>query len=296
MRLIRTATIISLAILIIGCARQTDATEPKKLYVDINGLALNTSNDKILVNVGVGETGEEFLTRNPSLRGVVWNPQDVDGHAFNEMRFALQSDAEVAYSDGDISFNVCAHSISADGNSSFRHGVAFVGIKLCESPINNYKRAIELAAEVVKKMESSSPNVKNFSTFYQTASVEELAKIGGNLWKDNGTRFFKDLPPRRNNPDSGEYLFSPTEAEKYFANKLANPSYKQDINDLQRPITYHVLLGVFAGEKTIFEIGVSSKNNYGGTNLTQAQMDELRYDITMGIRFRNDVSPNASLK
>lgn len=281
--------IVVFAFVIFTENRHVDDSKSPHLFVDMNGFVLNSSERKVTVNVGVGQSDEEFLRTNPLLKDVIWRPKDSDGHVFNEMRFSLQSDADIIYSDGDFKFTVCAHNVSADGNEDFKHGVAFVGIKLCESPINDYKRAIELAMEVIRQVEQNGPDVKNMGAFYRTATVDELAKIGGRNWKDSATQFFKDLPPKRRNPDSGEYLFSSAEAEAYFAEKLAHPTYQKDVNDLLRPTVGRTTLGIYAGRQTIFEIGVNSNNNYGGTNLTKAEIDELRYDITMGIRLRSDI-------
>lgn len=283
------AGVIAVCVLTIPHNRRSDDSKSQHLFTDMNGFVLNSSAHKITVNVGVGQSNEEFVHANPLLKDVVWRPKDSDGQVFNEMRFSLQSDSDINYSDGDLKFTVCGHSVSADGNEDFKHGVAFVGIKLCESPINDYKRAIALAMQVIRQVEKNGPDLKNMEVFYRTATAEELNKIGGPIWKDSATQFFKDLPPRRTNPDSGEYIFSSVEAEAYFAKKLAHPTYQKDVNDLLRPIEHRTKLGIYAGRKTIFEIGVSSNNHYGGTNLTKAELDELRYDITMGVRFRSDI-------
>jgi hypothetical protein len=50
-------------------------------------------------------------------------------------------------------------------------------------------------------------------------------------------------------------------------------------------------VGVYAGKKALFEIGVAKTAHFGGDNLTEEQRRTMRYEITMSFRLRDDVDP-----
>ncbi|MBI3561601.1 MAG: hypothetical protein HY080_07805 [Gammaproteobacteria bacterium] len=276
---------------ILGCGQKPDSGAAVKLYTDIHGFVFHSSSKPPRLLLGVGDSGEKLLQQNPFLKGVLWLPKAEEKQVMDEMRLSLQATTDVHYSDGDLRLQVCAHSVSADGNSAFKLGVAFVGIKLCEAPVNDYKRALQLAKEVVTQLQQENPRIHNLNDFYRKATQAQLLAMGGHSWADAATKYFCNLPARRDNPDSGEYLYGFEEADVYFSNTLTNPRFKDDVNGQPRLQGGDALLGVYAGKYAIFEIGVTATQNWGGTNLTPAQLDEQRYDISMHFRLRNDVDP-----
>ena len=144
------------------------------------------------------------------------------------------------------------------------------------------------------QLEKENPNITNLRDFYRTASQSELNKIGGELWENIATKHFVSWPVSRDRPDSHDYLLTPEEAIDYFANKIKNPKFENDINGFPRLQGGQVLVGVYAGKYAIFEIGINAMENWGGQHLTKEQLDEQRYDVTMHFRLRSDVDPNVA--
>lgn len=274
-----------------GCRQESTSDASVRLTTDLNGFVLNLDKQAPRLTVGVGESGEQLIRDNPYLRKVVWLPKTGDGNVFNEMRFALETTTDLYYNDSDIRLRVCAHRVSIDGNASFKRGVAFVGIKLCEAPINNYKRALHLAKEAIQQLERENPTIRNLREFYRTTPQQELTALGGNSWEGIAITHFKTMPTNRDNRDR-DYLFTFEEADSHFTNKLSNPQYTKDVWNQPRLQGGGALLAVYAGKYAIFELSVHSDAHWGGQNLTKEKLDEQRYNVTMHFRLRSDLEPN----
>lgn len=283
------------AVLLLGCRQEATSDAPVQLTTDVNGFVLNLGKEVPRLTVGVGDSGEQLIKNNPYLKNVVWLPKPGDGNVFDEMRLGLEATTDVYYNDGDIKLHVCAHRVSADGDKQFKHGVAFVGIKLCEAPISDYKRALYLAKEVVRQLEYQNPVIRNLRDFYRTAPQRELTAMGGRIWEGIAVKHFKTMPANRDNRDR-DYLFTFEEADMHFAKKLANPEYTKDVWDQPRLQGGRALLAVYAGKYAIFELGVHADTHWGGQNLTKEKLDEQRYNITMHFRLRNDLEPALLLR
>ncbi len=282
---IRNLIAIQIILSVLGCNRHQD-NRSTYIQTDANGVALNYGTATPVIKLGVGHSGETFLQMNPELRSAVFLPRPNDGNILKEMRFSLNSKAQVEYDDGDTRTVIVACSVSADGDENFSYGVSFVGLQLCDSPINDHKKALEKAANVIRDLKEKNPRIEDLSNFYRTASPENLEKFGGKLWQGLAVKFNDSWPAPRDDIER-EYLFTFEEADRYFTNKITNPTFKADINDLPRLQGGHALLGVYAGKYAIFEIGVHSDPHWGGTNIPKEKLNDQRYEITMHFRLRN---------
>jgi len=190
------------------------------------------------------------------------------------LRLPLETALDLHYDDGDLKLDVgCVISANVDGNERFP-GAAFIGLKLCEEPLNDWSAALDRAAEVMRRLEQQNPHVKDLRVFYLSATEPELQKIGGKIWRKST----HDL----------DVLLTLAEAREKFAREAAGGH--EEILNGRRGNTY-AKVGVYAGKRALFGIGVSKTANFGGDNLTEEQRRTMRYEITMSFRLRNDVDP-----
>jgi hypothetical protein len=257
-------------------------------FVDPNGFVLNSGTKAPKFVVGVGYSADELTGKNPYLKGVI-SPLGKH-HVVDELRLALQATTQLHYDDGDLKLNVCAHSSNADGTSGLKRGVAFVGIKLCDSPINDYGLALQRTKQVIDQLVEGNPDIQDISRLYRTAPQAELTKIGGKIWSSIATKRFKDLPAPRDDPKSMDFLHTFESAGARFASLTSGSEPKRRLDG--RIDGGNALLGVYAGKFAIFEIGVNGTEAYGGSNLSKAQRNAIRYDVTMHFRLRADVDPS----
>jgi len=210
------------SLLISGCSAGTDQNNSVELVTDMNGFVLNQGKGIPRLVIGAGDTGERLIQNNRYLEKVIWLPKPDDGNVFDEMRLALTAQTEVIYNDGDMKLSVCAHSVNADGNENFKGGVAFIDIKLCEAPINDYKRALKLAKDIITRLERDNPQISNLKTFLRSAPQHEITSMGGKIWERFPIKVFETMPAPRDDLDRN-YLLSWEEAEAHFASKLGKP-------------------------------------------------------------------------
>lgn len=252
------------------------------LLVDQNGFVLNSSRVRPTVKVGVGMAAPDFLAENPTLRKVAWIPSP--GSVFDELRLSLQTQTDLKYDDGVMSFSVCAHSASIDGSNELKVGVASVGFTVCDPPVDDASAAIKQAAELLELLRSQQPKVIDLSAAYRTASQEELTRIGGKLWRDLAIRRSSTVPAPRDDPSSMDHLKTLDEAQSYFrARKVNGVAMRRADGRIDVGL---VLVGVFATDKAIVEVGVSGADAFGGQNLTAEQRNAIRYQAGMSVRLR----------
>jgi hypothetical protein len=253
-----------------GIAACQPQDEHKKLRKDMNGMILGDDAKPVqALYVGVGDTATRLMEHNPYLRQFKLRDQE-------ELRLPLMTKLDVHYDDGDIKLDVgCALTTNVDGNARFP-GVAFIGIKLCDQPLNDWRPALQRATEIMQKLEQRNLQVQNLRDFYLNASEPELQKVGGDIWQ----RSTHDI----------DQLLTLEEANAKFLKESNNGNV--EILSGKRSNTY-AYVGVYASKYTIFEIGISKTANFGGDNLTEAQRQTMRYEITMSFRLRNDINPMA---
>jgi hypothetical protein len=270
--------LFSMAVALSGCSRNSE----NKLFLDQNGFVLNAAEAPLVIKVGVGMNAAEFIQKNPALRKVVWVPSV--GDVFNELRFSLQAPATLVYDDGVMSFSVCTYSASIDGNEHLKAGVASVGFTACDPVIDDVDAAIRQASVLLSLLTKQAPKIVDLASFYRTAPQEELSKIGGERWERIGVRHFSTIPAPRDNPESMDYLRTLDQARTLFQSKKSEGIAKRTEDG--RIAVGSVLVGVFATDKAIVEVGISGADAFGGENLTKEQRNAIRYQVGMNIRAR----------
>jgi hypothetical protein len=176
-----------------------------------------------------------------------------------------------------MQLNVCADSVSADGNAATKDRVASIGMQLCGVPGGRFSDAFKLAKETMRDLESNNPGIQNLRAFYLTATRDQLIDIGGDTWLN--------VEKNRSLVDSFEKLLPIEEEERRFEAAVDRPLLDGD----GRPVNMDALVAVYASKWTVVELGVSSQTQYGGQNLSQEQRMARRYSVTMNIRMRNDI-------
>lgn len=69
--------------------------------------------------------------------------------------------------DGDLNFDVgCVIRVNIAGNAQFADA-AFIGMKLCEEPLNNWNAAVDLAEQVMRRFEQQNPRATDMRAFYR---------------------------------------------------------------------------------------------------------------------------------
>lgn len=249
-----------------GLAACEPQSEQGKLRKDMNGMILGDDTKPTQsLYVGVGDTATQLMERNPYLKQFRLSDQE-------ELRLPLMTKLDVHYDDSDMKLDVgCAFTTNIDGSKRFL-GAAFIGIKLCEQPLNDWKPALQRAAEIMRHLEQQSPQVKNLRDFYIHASEPELQRLGGEIWQ----RSTHDM----------DMLRTLDEANAKFSGEASRGN--EEILSGNRRNTY-AFVGIYMGKYSIFEIGVSKVANFGGDNLTEDQRRTMRYEVTVSIRLRNDV-------
>jgi hypothetical protein len=235
---------------------------------DMNGMVIgNSKQPGQRLTVGVGDTVSALVERNPFLGQLKLS-------ADRELRLPLQSTFDMHYDDGDLKLDVgCVIRANIDGNKRFL-GAAFIGMKLCEEPLDDWNSAIDKAVEVMRRLEQQNPQIRDMRSFYLTASELELQAIGGPLWRKSDQDLFT--------------LLTPEQARAKFAQEAGN-GHEEILRGRWKNTLANV--GIYVGSKAIFEIGVSKTAHFGGDNLTEAQRRTMRYEITMSFRLRYDVDP-----
>lgn len=273
------ALFVCAGVALTGCDRSGE----HGLMMDPNGFVLGGDNPKTArpLYVGVGDSPERLIARNPYLKDFVWVPQPDD--ETGQMRLSLQNYSRVHYDDGDIKLEVCAYRSSVDGDKFFKRGVASVGIVLCEQPVNDYKRTLQIADDLIHQFETNNPNAENLRTPYLADSQAYLVRIGGSYWETKG------WPGRVS-------LFTLEEAGQQFAEGVAHPKLKIDTWGQLRPVGGGYLVGVYAGKRAIVEIKVSSTTQNGDNNLTDEKRLAMRYSVYIELRLRADVDPKTLIQ
>ena len=247
--------------LLVGCSKmQAD----KSALIKHDGFAIGDEHlpTPTLV-VGVGDSVSRLLNRNPFLH-------DLNIQGRETLRLPLLRTTNVIYDDGHWKLKIgCVVTSNLDGDDRFP-GVETIGLKLCQPSLNDWKIATRRAAELVKSFQAANPDAIDISGRLRSAKESEWRPIGGDAW---------ELPGQRQ-------VMSVDDADAYFA-KLSDMSQRDA--ELAGMLN-GVRMGIFLGEKTIFEVGIAKQTKWGGDNLTDSQRNDMNYAITVIFTLRKDVS------
>jgi len=233
---------------------------------DVNGMLVGdagSSGQQLIV--GVGDSVAKLVERNPFMKQFGLGGRDM-------LRLPISTTFDLHYDDNDLRLDVgCVRNANVDGNTRFL-GVTLVGMTLCEPPLNDWRAATEQASLMIRRFEQQNPHAKDLRAFVLSASENELQAIAGKGWRKSS----HDL----------DSLLTLDEANAKFSREAA--AGHEEILSGRRKNTL-AIVGLYAGAKALFEIGISKTQHFGGTNLTDAQRRTLRYEVTMSFRLRSDV-------
>lgn len=239
------------------------------LKKDIHGMIIgDNQNPGQRLTVGVGDSVATLMRRNPFLK-------QLQVPAGQELRLPLQTTLDLRYDDGDLKFDVgCVISANVDGNKQYPDA-AFIGMTLCEQPVDDWKRAVDIAAEVMRRLEQQNPSVQNLRSFYVNASEAQIQAIGGETWQ-------------KSEHDIDKLLTLDEARAKFTAQEQAG--HKEILVDERR--SSMAFVGVYAGKYAVHRISISKTTLFGGQNLTEAQRRMMRYQVSMAFKLRNDIDVN----
>jgi hypothetical protein len=262
--MLRWIYVLAGAAFLAGCL--TDEPKEKKLLA-INGFVLGDTEGvaKPLV-VGVGDSVQRLVERNHFLGKLQFAPDE-------PLRLPLMTKVDVMYDDGDMRFNLgCATSSALDGDERF-NGIETAGFSLCEPAINDWTVATRRVSEIINVFKKSNPNARDLKAWLQTASKDELTKLGGrNKW----SRKF-DIE-----------VLTETQANERFAALPVGDAFDPELALVNETL---INMGYFAGEKAIFAVGISKYKPFGGTGLTETQRTAVAYRVGVSFTLRADIFP-----
>jgi hypothetical protein len=239
-------------VLILSCS----ACQPQNsgVKVGMNGFVLgdDTKTPKSLV-VGVGESVDQFLARNPFLHGLKMPGGD---HVLN---LPLLTRADATYDDGEIKFHVgCSFTTNIDGNN--KHvGINSVGFQLCDPAINDWTLATHRTAQLIAEFERQNPHLINLREFRKSASLAEAEKIWEGILFDRWTKI--------------EFPLAEEQANQFFKRDADEGHVRQ----LQYNQNTYVVMAAFMNQKTSIHFGISKETYWGGENLTEEQKKTMKY-------------------
>lgn len=212
--------------------------------------------------VGVGDTVPHLLERNPFLRSLNLEAQE-------PLRLPLLRTTDVTYDDGRWRLKVgCVTTSNLDGDERIA-GVKTVGLTLCKPALNDWKEATRRASEIVKSFRSENPSAIDIAEWLKNAKETEWRSVGGNAWV---------LPIQRQ-------VMTVEDANAYFAKLVDMSSRDAELAGIQEGVS----MGIFLGEKAIFEVGVTKQTKWAGDNLTDSQRKDRNYAVTVIFTLRKDV-------
>lgn len=239
---------------------------------DMNGFVLgdDAKAPKPLV-VGVGESVDQFLARNPFLHGLNMPGGD---HVLN---LPLLTRTDATYDDGEIKFHVgCSFTTNIDGNN--KHiGINSVGFQLCDPAINDWTLATHRTEQLIAEFERQNPELISLRKFRKTASLEDAEKMWETTFVDRWTKV--------------EFPLTEEQANQ-FLKKAADEGHVQQLKFSQGSV---ILMAAYANQRTrvFFEIG---KGRYwGGENLTEEQKKTMRYVINISVLQRKSAAKPCTL-
>lgn len=208
--------------------------------------------------VGVGDSARKVLAKNGYLK-------KHDFKTVGVLRLQLDTTGtQVAYDDGDLKLEVCAEGVTADGEAAT---VDVVGIRHCQSFVDDFGKAVSLASQLLSNFERANPEAKDLKSWYRAASQRQLEEFEGQP-VNKSWDLFQPVTDLQARVKFGALLEQVRSADTSDSNSFDSSA----------------LLGVYEGERTIFELSVDSAKNLGGSGLTPDQERQTRFSISM--RFR----------
>lgn len=244
-------------LLVLACA--SCKPEESKLTVDMNGMVLgdNSKPPETLV-VGIGESVDEFLVRNPFL-----NSLKIPGKDY-VLNLPLMTRVNAIYDDGDVKFNVgCSMTTNIDGNDG-RVGIHHASFQLCEPAVDDWASATHRAEQLIMAFAQQNPNMINLREFRKTHSLDEAEKLFGGSLIDGWTK--------------AEFPLREKQANQFFK-KAADEGH---IQQLQFSQGSYALMTVFFGDQITVDVGITKGRYWLEVgNLTEQQKKAMKYEIAI---------------
>lgn len=243
-------------VLILG----SSACKPQNsgVKVNMNGFVVgdDIATPKPLV-VGVGESVDRFLARNPFLQDLNIPGGD---HVLN---LPLLTRTDATYDDGEIKFHVgCSFTTNVDGNNK-NVGINSVGFQLCDPAINDWEAATHRAAQMIAEFERQNPHLVNLREFRRSASLAEAEKIWEGILFDRWTKV--------------EFPLTEGQANQFFKRDAAEGHVRQ----LKYNQNTYVVMAAFMNRNTSIHFAVSKETYWGGEHLTEEQRKTMKYVIVI---------------
>ncbi len=222
--------------------------------VEANGFVLgDDTKPPVPLVVGVGESVDQFLARNPFLQKMKHPGGD---HVLN---LPLLTRTDASYDDGEIKFHAgCSFTTNIDGNS--KHvGINSVGFELCDPVINDWMLATHRTAQIIAEFERQNPGLISLREFRKSNSPEEAEKVWGGILSDRWAHV--------------EYPLTEDQANDYFKREADEGHVRQ----LRYSQNNYVVMAAFMNQKTSIRFAISKETYWGGQNLTDEQRNTMKY-------------------
>lgn len=141
---------ILFSVLILSACGNKDS----RFNVDPHGFILgDDSKPPIHLVIGVGESVDQFIKRNPSLQSLKLAGGDT------VLDLPLMTRADAIYDDGDVRFAIgCSFTTNIFGNYGSL-GVNSVGFDLCDPAVNDWRLATSRASRMIAAFEKQNPGL-----------------------------------------------------------------------------------------------------------------------------------------
>ncbi len=253
--------LIAMLVLCSGCME--DKPVESELHRDMAGFVLGDDEKRPQrLVVGVGESVDSFLARNPFLKRVTATGGN------RRLNLPLMAKVDGHYDDGEITFDVgCSFTTNIDGNYGYV-GIHDVEFQLCDPKINDWGTAIRRTMELAEEFARLNPNMRDLRAIRRAASLAETEKLWGTSLIDKITRL--------------EFPLTEERANQFFEEKAQAGHFEQ----LQwRQNTYALIAG-YVGDKVKVSFGISKETYWGGEDLSEEERNTMKYQTIVAFRLR----------
>ena len=264
----RQTSLLNLLLVMSICAACTkNQPSEGELRRDMSGFVLGDDNQAPKrLTVGVGESLDRFLARNPFLANV--SPRGGD----YVLNLPLMTRVDGFYDDGEVKFHVgCSFTTNIDGNHKHL-GLNSVGFHLCDPPVHDWRAATRRTMDLAARFERENPGVVSLKDFRKTATLAEAEK----LWETSLINKFNRV----------EYPLTEEQANRFFEMR----AQEGHIEQLQFRQNTAIVMAAFLTQKAQVFFEVSKETYWGGDNLTDEQRKTMKYQIVVAFLQRNSTA------